>query len=152
MSQLCEGCGTKQANFGTPTERKKRWCAACGKAHRAVNLKRQKMCEGCGTKQAGFGTPTERKKRWCGECGKTPGMQVWRIEKMVPTAVDPKEYGKFYDGDSYICLKTTEKPGHSTLTWDIYFWLGADTSKDEAGVAAFNASSLSLECNCQIRH
>eukprot|EP01052_Picozoa_sp_SAG31_P073788 SAG31_NODE_32845_length_351_cov_0.607143_2_plen_20_part_01 len=20
MSQLCEGCGTKQANFGTPTE------------------------------------------------------------------------------------------------------------------------------------
>eukprot|EP01046_Picozoa_sp_COSAG06_P036370 COSAG06_NODE_4003_length_4670_cov_882.870488_2_plen_742_part_00 len=73
MSQLCEGCGTKQANFGTPTERKKRWCAACGKAHRVVNLKRQKMCEGCGTKHAGFGTPTERKKRWCAGCGKAHG-------------------------------------------------------------------------------
>ena len=33
----CEGCGTKQAAFGTPTERKKRWCYECGKAHGAVN-------------------------------------------------------------------------------------------------------------------
>eukprot|EP01043_Picozoa_sp_COSAG02_P118568 COSAG02_NODE_55165_length_292_cov_0.668394_1_plen_77_part_10 len=73
MSQLCEGCGTKQANFGTPTERKKRWCAACGKAHRVVNLKRQKMCEGCGTKHASFSTEAQRVRRGCRVGGKARG-------------------------------------------------------------------------------
>merc|ERR1719453_1803152 len=77
-----------------------------------------------------------------GDAGKTPGLQVWRIEKMVPTPIDKKDYGKFYDGDSYICLKTTQKPGHSTLSWDIYFWLGAETSKDESGVAAYKTVEL----------
>jgi ribosomal protein S27E len=70
---MCEGCGAKQANFGTPTERKKRWCGGCGKAHGAISLLVAKMCEGCGAKQASFGTPTERKKRWCGGCGKGHG-------------------------------------------------------------------------------
>eukprot|EP01044_Picomonas_judraskeda_P012842 COSAG03_NODE_1881_length_3396_cov_4.252047_3_plen_224_part_00 len=69
MPNMCEGCGTKQASFGTPTERKARWCGGCGKAHDAIHLT-GKMCEGCGTKQASFGTPTERKARWCGGCGK----------------------------------------------------------------------------------
>eukprot|EP01044_Picomonas_judraskeda_P049542 COSAG03_NODE_29223_length_188_cov_25.191011_1_plen_62_part_11 len=61
---MCEGCGAKHATFGTRTERQKRWCGGCGKAHGAINLSAKK-CEGCGTKQAHFGTPTERKKRWC---------------------------------------------------------------------------------------
>ena len=69
MPNMCEGCGTKQASFGTPTERKARWCGGCGKAHDAINLT-GKMCEGCGAKQASFGTPTERKARWCVGCGK----------------------------------------------------------------------------------
>ena len=77
-----------------------------------------------------------------GDAGQAPGMQIWRIEKMVPTRVPDKEVGKFYDGDSYICLKTTQKPGHSSFSWDIYFWLGADTSKDESGVAAFKTVEL----------
>ena len=29
--RMCEGCGAKQACFGTPTERKRRWCSGCGK-------------------------------------------------------------------------------------------------------------------------
>ena len=33
---LCEGCGVKEATFGTPTERKRRWCGGCGKAHGAM--------------------------------------------------------------------------------------------------------------------
>ena len=69
---MCEGCGAKNANFGTPTERKHRWCGGCGKAHGAIYLA-TKMCEGCGAKQAGFGTPTERKRRWCSGCGKAHG-------------------------------------------------------------------------------
>jgi hypothetical protein len=69
---MCEGCGAKQPGFGTPTERQKRWCGGCGKAHGAISLY-AKMCEGCGAKQAHFGTPTERKKRWCSGCGKAHG-------------------------------------------------------------------------------
>ena len=56
---LCEGCGVKTAAFGTPTEREKRWCGGCGKAHGAITLV-AKMCQGCGVKRATFGTPTER--------------------------------------------------------------------------------------------
>ena len=77
-----------------------------------------------------------------GNAGAAPGMEVWRIEKMVPTKVPAKELGKFYDGDSYICLKTTQKPGLSSFSWDIYFWLGVDTSKDESGVAAYKTVEL----------
>ena len=77
-----------------------------------------------------------------GNAGKAPGLEVWRIEKMVPVRVPDKEVGKFYDGDSYICLKTTQKAGYSTLSWDIYFWLGAETSKDESGVAAYKTVEL----------
>ena len=70
--KMCEGCGAKQPGFGTPTERQKRWCGGCGKAHGAISLY-AKMCEGCGAKQAHFGTPTERKKRWCSGCGEPHG-------------------------------------------------------------------------------
>jgi hypothetical protein len=31
-SDLCEGCGLKQAQYGLASEDKKRWCAGCGKA------------------------------------------------------------------------------------------------------------------------
>ena len=77
-----------------------------------------------------------------GNAGKAPGLEVWRIEKMVPTRVPDKEVGKFYDGDSYICLKTVQKAGSSSLSWDIYFWLGAETSRDESGVAAYKTVEL----------
>eukprot|EP01044_Picomonas_judraskeda_P024347 COSAG03_NODE_6679_length_1020_cov_11.213898_1_plen_162_part_00 len=66
---VCEGCGAKEAIFGTPLERKRRWCRGCSKAPGAINLS-VKMCEGCGAKQAIFGTPLERKRRWCSGCGK----------------------------------------------------------------------------------
>jgi len=74
--------------------------------------------------------------------GSKPGMEVWRIEKMVPTPVPPKMYGHFYEGDAYICLKTTQRPQSSTLNWDIFFWLGSECSQDEAGVAAYKTVEL----------
>ena len=37
--KMCEGCGAKKASFGTPLERKRRWCSGCGKlAHGAISL------------------------------------------------------------------------------------------------------------------
>ena len=38
-SQMCEGCNAETASCGTPTERKRRWCAVCGEAHGAVNVR-----------------------------------------------------------------------------------------------------------------
>ena len=43
-------------------------------------------------------------------------------------------------GDSYICLLT--KLRDTALEWDIHFWLGNETSQDEAGVAAYKTVEL----------
>jgi hypothetical protein len=36
--------------------------------------------------------------------GKKPGLEIWRIEKFTVKAWPEPEYGKFYNGDSYIVL------------------------------------------------
>ena len=78
--------------------------------------------------------------------GKKLGLEVWRIEKLVPVAVPKKMHGQFYDGDSYIILKTHQPSGNrgpgAPLVWDIFFWLGENSSKDEQGVAAYKTVEL----------
>ncbi|MBA0552286.1 hypothetical protein Golob_023112, partial [Gossypium lobatum] len=44
-------------------------------------------------------------------------------------------------GDSYIVLQTTPSKGGSYL-YDIHFWIGKDTSQDEAGTAAIKTVEL----------
>jgi len=72
--------------------------------------------------------------------GKQEGLQIWRVEKFHIVAWPREEYGKFYDGDSYLVLKTT-KQGNS-FKWDIHFWLGEKTTQDEAGTAAYKTVEL----------
>lgn len=67
--------------------------------------------------------------------GKEPGLQIWRVENFRPVPVPKSSYGKFFTGDSYIVLKTTETKS-GALRHDIHYWLGKDTSQDEAGSAA----------------
>ena len=74
--------------------------------------------------------------------GTKAGLEVWRIEKLVPTLVKPKFHGHFFEGDAYIVLKTSSKPQSSSLIWDIFFWLGKECSTDEAGVAALKTVEL----------
>ncbi|KAG5175370.1 villin [Tribonema minus] len=71
--------------------------------------------------------------------GETPGLELWRVEnkKMVKM---PECNGKFYTGDSYILLATIST-GRST-EWKIHFWLGAESSQDEMGIAAFKTCEL----------
>jgi hypothetical protein len=38
--------------------------------------------------------------------GAAPGMELWRIEEMLPVKVTDAP-GKFHQGDSYILLRTT---------------------------------------------
>lgn len=82
------------------------------------------------------------------------GFHVWRIENMQLITVPPEAYGKFYTGDSYIVYsaaplgtpggirppKTTATGGRLEL--HIHFWLGAESSHDEAAVAAFKTVEL----------
>ncbi|KAJ1408965.1 Villin/Gelsolin [Sesbania bispinosa] len=69
------------------------------------------------------------------------GLKIWRIENFQSVPLPKSEYGKFYMGDSYIILQTTQGKGGAYL-YDIHFWLGKDTSQDEAGTAAIKTVEL----------
>ena len=69
-------------------------------------------------------------------CGKQP-LEVYRIEKFVPTPQDPETWGKFYQGDSYVVLKLNEKE------YDIHYWHGKEATADEMGSSAAFTVQLS---------
>jgi gelsolin len=65
---------------------------------------------------------------------------VWRIKQFKLTQVPANQVGTFYDGDSYIVLHTIK--ANNDFSWTIYFWLGENTSQDEAGTAAYKTVEL----------
>ncbi|XP_050556662.1 gelsolin, cytoplasmic-like [Spodoptera frugiperda] len=69
------------------------------------------------------------------EAGANPGIEIWTIEQFEPVAIPSKSYGKFYNGDSYIVLKTSGQ-SNATLSYDAHFWLGSKTTQDKKGSAA----------------
>lgn len=82
--------------------------------------------------------------------GESEGIQIWRVENRrseddVPIfgIVDwpKKKYGQFHRGDSYVMLQT-QKDDEGVLFWDIFFWIGSQSSQDEYGVAAYKANEL----------
>ncbi|KAL5719708.1 Villin-2 [Ranunculus cassubicifolius] len=73
--------------------------------------------------------------------GQRVGTEIWRIENFQPVPLPKSDYGKFYMGDSYIVLQTTSGKGGAYL-YDIHFWIGKDTSQDEAGTAAIKTIEL----------
>lgn len=80
--------------------------------------------------------------------GLEPGLWIWRIEQFKVVAWPREKYGKFHEGDSYICLKTEQEISAETgqptdkLLYDIHFWLGKKTSLDEKGTAAYKTVEL----------
>jgi len=65
--------------------------------------------------------------------GGSPGVETWRIEAMKP--VKQSDFsGKFHTGDSYIVLKTWHQKG--TIYMNVHFWIGSESTRDEAGAAA----------------
>ncbi|CAN1329782.1 VLN4 [Linum perenne] len=73
--------------------------------------------------------------------GQKAGLEIWRIENFNPVAIPSASYGKFFSGDSYIVLKSIASKSGS-MRHDIHYWLGRDTSQDEAGVAAIKTVEL----------
>ena len=83
--------------------------------------------------------------------GKKVGLEIWRVENIKATAMagprfgikkwPKRQYGTFYSGDSFICLSTTKDPESDKLFYDIYYWLGAESSQDELGVAAYKVQA-----------
>ncbi|KAJ7780722.1 fragmin60 [Mycena maculata] len=84
----------------------------------------------------------DKESAWT-DAGTAVGIQVWRIEQFKVVAWPKDKLGSFYDGDSYIVLNTYKKtPDAQTLSYDLHFWLGENTSQDEAGTAAYKTVEL----------
>ncbi|KAI5636796.1 gelsolin repeat domain-containing protein [Phthorimaea operculella] len=75
------------------------------------------------------------------DAGGEPGVKIWTIDKFEPVEVEQQMYGKFYNGDAYIVLKTTGDKS-STLSHDAHFWLGAKSTQDKQGSAAILTVTL----------
>ncbi|XP_055869830.1 advillin-like isoform X3 [Biomphalaria glabrata] len=86
---------------------------------------------------------------------KRSGFYIWRIENMQVTPIAKEFYGEFFRGDSYIVLSGAEEGQipkgvnvqikeikGGPLDSHVHFWLGNDTSQDEAGVAAYKSVEL----------
>jgi len=83
----------------------------------------------------------EVKKEW-GDAGTKLGLKIWRIENFKVVPWPEKDYGKFFSGHSYIVLNSWRNESTKALNHDIHFWLGQNTTQDEAGTAAYKTVEL----------
>ncbi|RWS11681.1 protein flightless-1-like protein [Dinothrombium tinctorium] len=84
------------------------------------------------------------------DVGQTVGLTIWEIEKFLPNQVDEALHGKFYEGDCYIILKTFLDENQS-LNWEIFYWIGAQTSLDKKACSAIHAVHLRNYLGAQCR-
>lgn len=97
-----------------------------------------------------FGSDTEKQvKKESAECepawqgtGQDVGVRVWRIVKFKVESWPKEDYGKFYDGDSYIILNTYKDKDSDQLLFDVHFWIGKHSTQDEYGTAAYKTVEL----------
>lgn len=70
--------------------------------------------------------------------GTEVGVQIWRVENMRDDNDNPRfginpwpedRYGEFYSGDSYIVLETTKNEDSDKFNYEIYFWIGKDSTQ-----------------------
>ncbi|TPP65708.1 Severin [Fasciola gigantica] len=67
-------------------------------------------------------------------------VMVWRVNKFKLETVKPQNHGRFFSGDSYVILKV-DKVGNE-LVYDVFFWIGKDSTQDEYGTAAYKTVEL----------
>lgn len=78
----------------------------------------------------------EGEDQWQG-LGEEAICKVWRIEKFRVVPWPEAEYGNFHKGDSYVVLNSYTEDGSDKLNHDIHIWIGAESSQDEYGTAAY---------------
>ncbi|XP_048519020.1 protein flightless-1 [Dendroctonus ponderosae] len=84
------------------------------------------------------------------DAGQLPGLTIWEIENFLPNRIDEVAYGKFYEGDCYIVLKTSVDENQS-LNWEIYFWIGGKAPLDKKACSAIHAVNLRNYLGAQCR-
>jgi len=78
---------------------------------------------------------------WQGS-GQKVGVEIWRINKFKIEKWPREDYGKFFNGDSYIILNTYKEPDTEELLMDVHFWIGKHSTQDEYGTAAYKTVEL----------
>ncbi|XP_069761367.1 protein flightless-1 homolog [Narcine bancroftii] len=84
------------------------------------------------------------------DVGQIPGVMVWHIENFVPSQIDEAFHGKFYEADCYIVLKTMLDE-NGALSWQIFYWIGQESSMDKKACAAIHAVNLRNFLGAQCR-
>eukprot|EP00977_Amphora_coffeiformis_P013540 scaffold3576_cov170-Amphora_coffeaeformis.AAC.22 len=69
--------------------------------------------------------------------GEETGLRIWRIEQFQVVEWPAENHGTFFTGDSYIVMNTYKKPDKDALYYDVHIWIGAESSQDEYGTAAY---------------
>ncbi|XP_045165165.2 gelsolin-like protein 2 [Mercenaria mercenaria] len=114
-------------------------------------LRQQKQYDWKDSNLALFGSETEKQVKkesakhepaWM-QAGQTCGLQIWRIVNWKVTAWPREDYGKFFDGDSYIILNTYKRASEELL-FDVHFWIGMYSTPDEYGTAAYKTVELDM--------
>ncbi|XP_045164149.1 gelsolin-like protein 2 [Mercenaria mercenaria] len=113
-------------------------------------LRKQKQYDWKDSNLALFGSDTERQvKKESAEqepawknAGQKCGVQIWRIVKFKVTSWPKEDYGKFFNGDSYIILNTYKEDDTEELLYDVHFWIGKYSTQDEYGTAAYKTVEL----------
>uniref|UniRef100_G3U1M6 FLII actin remodeling protein n=1 Tax=Loxodonta africana TaxID=9785 RepID=G3U1M6_LOXAF len=75
------------------------------------------------------------------DVGQLPGLTIWQIENFVPVLVEEALHGRFYEADCYIVLKTFLDDSGS-LNWEIYYWIGGESTLDKKACSAIHAVNL----------
>jgi len=114
-------------------------------------LRKAKKYDWKDSNMALFGTDVEKgvkkdsaneEKAWHG-CGQKVGLKIWRINKFKIEDWPEEDYGKFFEGDSYIVLNTYKKSeDNEALYYDLHFWIGRYSTQDEYGTAAYKTVEL----------
>ncbi|XP_063723900.1 gelsolin-like protein 1 [Symsagittifera roscoffensis] len=73
--------------------------------------------------------------------GKQEGLEIWRIVNLEVVEWPKERYGEFFDGDSYIVLKS-KKTKSGNLDYDLHYWIGQNSTQDEYGAVAIKSVEL----------
>lgn len=97
-----------------------------------------------------FGSDVEKKVKlesaqsepaWA-KSGEKVGLEIWRIVQFKVVRWPVEDYGKFYEGDSYIILNTYKNEDEEGFQYDVHFWIGKNSTQDEYGTAAYKTVEL----------